>query len=297
MTYEIEHLTRYEYTSDVFLEPHTVRLSPRLDGAVQLLDQEQAVMPAPDATTRALDYNGNIVDRYWFSGKTNSLTIRQSLKIRTLRANAFDYIPDTIGEQLPPVYPAAAARVLTPFLETATSDRVKQFLVTIVGPRRYGNIQSALDSGTVSDHGLRCSEYITALNQSIASRFRTIVRKEGEAWSADTTLGQTEASCRDLAVLFCASCRAFGIASRFVSGYQAGDPQQETRDLHAWAEVYTTDGGWRGFDPTLGLAVADEHVPLATAAAPNEASPVAGSFRGTGVRSRLHHEIHLSTLP
>lgn len=297
MTYEINHVTRYEYSSEVFLEPHTVRLSPRADGAVHVLERTQTVTPLPAAATRALDHNGNIVDRYWFSGKASSLTIRQSLRVSALRWNAFDYIPDTVSERLPQVYPAAAARALTPFLATETSEPVRQFVVSLVGSERYARIQSARDSGTVSDHGLRCSEFITVLNQAIASRFQTIVREEGEAWPADTTLRETAASCRDLTVLFCASCRALGIASRFVSGYQAGDPDQETRDLHAWAEVYTMDGGWRGFDPTLGLAVADEHIPLAAAAEPVEAAPVAGSFRGTGVRSRLHHEIHLSTLP
>jgi len=33
-------------------------------------------------------------------------------------------------------------------------------------------------------------------------------------------------------------CRALGLAARFVSGYQQGDPNQKEQDLHAWAEVY-----------------------------------------------------------
>ena len=38
-------------------------------------------------------------------------------------------------------------------------------------------------------------------------------------------------------------CRAVGIAARFVSGYQEGDTEQQSRDLHAWVEVYLPGAG------------------------------------------------------
>ncbi|MEO0770789.1 MAG: 4Fe-4S binding protein, partial [Cyanobacteria bacterium J06649_4] len=40
--------------------------------------------------------------------------------------------------------------------------------------------------------------------------------------------------------------------------------EDSNHDLHAWAEVYIPGGGWRGFDPTLGLAVGDRHIAIAT---------------------------------
>lgn len=80
-------------------------------------------------------------------------------------------------------------------------------------------------------------------------------------------------------------CRAVGIGARFVSGYQEGNPDQQQRDLHAWAEVYLPGGGWRGYDPTLGLAVADRHMGLAASASPSYAASVSGNI--TPVRSTL----------
>ena len=44
--------------------------------------------------------------------------------------------------------------------------------------------------------------------------------------------------------------------------------------------MYLNGGGWRGYDPSLGLAVADRHVTVAAAARPCDAAPVTGSFRG-----------------
>ena len=49
-------------------------------------------------------------------------------------------------------------------------------------------------------------------------------------------------------------------------------------DLHAWAEVYVPGGGWRGFDPTLGLAVGDRHIALAAAVDPKQAATVSGTL-------------------
>nr|WP_245817704.1 transglutaminase family protein [Hydrococcus rivularis] len=71
--------------------------------------------------------------------------------------------------------------------------------------------------------------------------------------------------------------RAIGLAARFVSGYQEGDLDKEERDLHAWVEVYLPGAGWRGYDPTHGLAVGDRHIALVASALPAYASPIVGA--------------------
>jgi transglutaminase-like putative cysteine protease len=126
-----------------------------------------------------------------------------------------------------------------------------------------------------------------SLNQRIYDLVKVVIREDGEAYAPDETLRRREGACRDLAWLFVACCREAGLAARFVSGYQAGDPDTKDRYLHAWAEVYLPGGGWSGFDPTLGLAVADQHVVIAAAATPAGAAPVCGSFRGTGATAQM----------
>jgi transglutaminase-like putative cysteine protease len=108
-------------------------------------------------------------------------------------------------------------------------------------------------------------------------------------------MAQKSGSCRDFAVLFMAACQAVGLAARFVSGYQEGDEAQEARELHAWPEVYIPGGGWRGFDPTHGLAVCDRHVPLAAAAHPANAAPVSGKLKpGCLATTQLNYQIQIS---
>lgn len=88
------------------------------------------------------------------------------------------------------------------------------------------------------------------------------------------------------------TCRAVGLAARFVSGYQEGDPNAAERHLHAWAEVYLPGAGWRGYDPTHGLAVADGHIALVASALPKSAAPVTGGVRGRA-RSELSYKLSI----
>jgi transglutaminase-like putative cysteine protease len=89
------------------------------------------------------------------------------------------------------------------------------------------------------------------------------------------------------------ACRSVGLAARFVSGYQQGAPDLE-HDLHAWAEVYLPWAGWRGYDPTQGLAVADQHIALAASARPEQAAPIVGSFRGAAATATLTASISIA---
>ena len=92
-------------------------------------------------------------------------------------------------------------------------------------------------------------------------------------------------------------CRAVGIAARFVSGYQEGDREQQSR-LHAWVEVYLPGAGWRGYDPTLGLVISDRHIPLAASAIPKYAAAVEGTVTpvetGAKITSNLQAQISIT---
>jgi transglutaminase-like putative cysteine protease len=136
--------------------------------------------------------------------------------------------------------------------------------------------------------------FLIALADTIHHGFHHVGRPEGDPLEPEQTLAGRTGACRDTAMLYVAACRSLGLAARFVSGYSMHHPPEVSEhELHAWAEVYVPGGGWRAYDPSLGLAVADGHVVLATAPDHRLAAPVSGSYRGTGVASRLEYRVVL----
>jgi transglutaminase-like putative cysteine protease len=276
--FEIEHTTAYAYSRPIFLEPHTLRLRPRCDADRQLLDFQFDIQPNPAGATQSLDLDGNIVLDAWFEGLTERLLIRTRSRVAARRSNPFDYIlTDPSAELLPMAYAEPARNQLAPYSVRCGESGIVEGFAHFV-------------SGETERRTLR---FLTALNREIYESCRQVVREWEPPHAPEDTLVRREGSCRDLAVLFIDACRCVGVAARFVSGYQVDSPRDEPRYLHAWAEVYLPGAGWRGYDPSRGLAVADRHVALATAAAPQLAAPVTGAFRGDGAESNLSATIDI----
>lgn len=282
MLFEGTHITEYSYSQPVFLEPQSVRLRPRDDGWQKLLDFDMRVEPPPAGLFPCIDLDGNVTDRMWFNGLWEVFTITTTFKVETLRTNPFDFLLDPAAVALPMTYTEEDVAALGPYRVRATSgDEVARFAE---------GIANEVDRKTVP--------FLDLLTWRIQETCGCIVRRLGDPWPASVTLTRRQGACRDLAVLSMDACRAVGIAARFVSGYQEGDRKRTERDLHAWVEVYLPGAGWRGYDPTSGLAVSDRHVAVAAGLTARAAAPTSGTFRGTGATSTMSTDIRMMvTIP
>lgn len=281
MLFTGRHETVWRFSRPVFLEPHLVRLTPR-HGATQRLESfSMRVDPAPAGASDIEDASGNHVRWLWFEGLHASLTVSTAFTARTLRANPFDYLLAPGAGRLPPEFApeehGVLAACLKPVQRAAKAETLARELAAKVG----GDTQA----------------FLFALNAWLYERVEVAVRAEPGIRTPDETLTLGGGACRDTSLVFMAACRAVGIPARFVSCYQQGDPDQPERDLHACAEAYLPGAGWRGFDPTLGLAVADAHLALCASPEPGLTAPVAGSFRGTGAASAISHRIEFTVTP
>jgi transglutaminase-like putative cysteine protease len=120
------------------------------------------------------------------------------------------------------------------------------------------------------------------INREIVKNFSYQKRDEPGVQRPAETLKQRSGSCRDFATLFIESCRYFGLAARFVSGYlHCPATIQGHGSTHAWAEVYLPGAGWKGFDSTSGIVVGHDHIAIAVTRHPADAPPVSGSFSGS----------------
>ena len=145
--------------------------------------------------------------------------------------------------------------------------------------------------GIRRDGGGEILPFLLRLNKWLHERLTRETRLEGPPRSPAETILLGRGACRDLAVAFMALARSQGIPSRFVTGYHEGDPANPRKELHAWAEVFLPGGGWRGFDPSLGLAVADRHIALAAAPESPETAVVSGAFTAAKPGSQLETEV------
>lgn len=279
MRITVIHETVYRYESAVYFEPHTFRLRPRHDGAQRLLRHEMEISPRPKGSTECLDQDGNVVLYAWFGAPSDTLAVKSSFDVEMLRENPFDFLIAGSGKLAPPRYPDPLAAALAPYI--AGGNPAPQLL--------------QLARSVAEESHWQTLDFITALNRRLFDTFRHVLRDDGaEAHPAEVTLRSGEGSCRDLAVLYCAACRAMGLAARFVSGYECQAAGEERTYMHAWAEVYLPGAGWRGYDPSRGLAVSNAHVAVAAAADARLASPFSGTYRGAA-GSRMEFSISLLT--
>ena len=320
MLLSIRHHLRYVYGRPVFLEPMTLRLTPKQDCSQQLLAHNLRLDAAPAGCTaiQAVDGSGALV--CWFLEERDQLEITMEARVRTLRTNPFDWIITFApAQQLPARYPAAEAAALAAYLESPlgaspqVSCQTQQQLPLAaplgLGPgsweRPAGGPAGGPADGTVAAWAAELAAAVehntTAFLMQLADRihhdFQHVGRFEGEPMAPEQTLSGRSGACRDTAMLFVAACRSQGLAARFVSGYSIHHPPEVTEhELHAWAEVYLPGAGWRGYDPSLGLAVADGHLVLATAPDHILAAPVTGTYRGTGVTSTMTYALTVKAL-
>ncbi len=264
MRLRIFHLTTYRYVSPVLLHRHVLRLQPRNDPHQSLRLSRMHISPTTHEQIAFLDLNGNQCIALHFQGETEFLEIESQLDLETFPEASFHLDPDC--QRLPMTYPESLQLQVGPFLgQSDLSEDLLHFIQTLTEHNHWDTLN-----------------YINDLNNTLSQQIIYMERSTGLPFEPNFTWSEKKGSCRDLAVLFMACCRAMGIAARFVSGYQALAPHfkhwSPQESMHAWAEVYLPGGGWRGFDPSLGEAVGECHIALAAAAIPTGAAPVEGGF-------------------
>lgn len=277
--FEIAHRTRFTYSAPVSLDDMVVRLQPRTSFDQRLVHFTIECDPRPARHTHCLDLHGNIRHWFWFERSHTDLTITTRSTVDCLCDNPFDFIVVDPGvERLP-------ARYAEPVRYAAAHYRQRA--------QPHPAVDAITRQLTRQNDGQTLS-FLWDLAQYIQSNVTHVVRPNGAAYSPTQTLEKGEGACRDTAVLFIDACRAAGLAARFVSGYAWDAVDDDQRELHAWAEVYLPGAGWRGYDPTSGLAVSDRHVAIAASPTASYAAPTAGTFTGPRVDTNLTYDIQMT---
>lgn len=280
MAYKITHITNYQFDNTVFLEPHTFRLIPRNDPYQTIKEFSIKIKPKEAGSSYNIDLDGNTTLTAWFNETHNNLEIKTVSKIELNNINPFDYIiTDLEAIKLPLKYDKDLQKQLAAYIlfQNKPTKKLAEFAKSVL---------EESDSGTI--------RFLSNLCSKIHSTIEKTERETGDPYSAETTLNKGIGSCRDLAVLFMESCRIFGLAARFVSGYLTSEHDGKI-ELHAWSEVYIPGAGWKGYDPSTGFIVSGDHIALAGGYNSVMASPVSGYFRGNDIKTSLSFDISIKT--
>jgi transglutaminase-like putative cysteine protease len=277
MHFRVHHATRYQYSGETTLTPHIIRLRPRMSDQIHLMSYDLQLHPVPVSLVETLDAEGNHAYLAWFDKPTRNFAIVSSFSAKAKAFNPYDYIVTEPGALHLPAEYKAHASVLAPYrTQTYWDGPIVKLAEEIRG--RAGN-------STI--------QYLRELMAYFES-YEKIVRETGLPLLPDELLASRAGACRDLSVMFVELCRQVGLAARFVSGYWRGVQADEKRYLHAWAEVYLPGAGWRGYDPSSGLAVTDGHVPVCASRDYAGAAPVEGGFTGDGIKAQMDWSIRIS---
>jgi transglutaminase-like putative cysteine protease len=280
MRYKILHATTYNYSEAASMLPHVLRLRPRCDGMQSLISFQLDIDPQPIEIAQIVDLDGNSSAQVWFNRDTHYLKVQARSEVETYGDRPFNYILESWATRLPIDYPASLMAQLRPYLN----------------PGQLDPIATQLAQEIMHDSHYQVVPFLGNLNQRLYKECRYLLREDGDPMPAGITWSRKQGSCRDVSVLFMEACRAVGLATRFVSGYQEGDPDSRDFYLHAWAEVYLPGGGWRGYDPTHGLAVSDRHIAIAASSQPIYTAPISGKLRSGNIPSSMEFSLSIQKL-
>ncbi len=282
MRWRIEHALSYKYSRPAALDAQTIRLRPRLDSRQHVPKFELDIQPKPSFLTHYSDPENNLLTTAWFEGTHPELHIIARSEVELTEHDPYDFIlTEPAATQLPLTYPKTLVPMLGIYtrFDEEVSPRLNDFLKPVIREAKNETIP-----------------FLNGLTVSIFNEFKRKERKNDNPWAPEKTLEKRQGACRDLAWLYVVACRSLGLAARFVSGYYVPLNPRKKPELHAWAEVFLPGAGWLGFDPSLGLTVAERYITLAASYDPALTLPTSGAFWGTGVKAVLQTAITFESM-
>ena len=259
----IQHRTQYRYSGAVEFGRHRLVLRPREGHDLRVLSMSLQITPTHQLTwTR--DVYGNSVALIDFEEPAAFLEFYSDVVVEQWPSFPRPLEPKRWDVAFPVQYDdmeghvAGAYQALT-FAEDLASVQ--------------GWINATLPLSTRTD----AEEMVSRLCGSIKTEIQYLRRSEKGVQRPSVTLQLRKGSCRDTATLMLEAARSLGIASRFVSGYLHCAASEAGRaSTHAWIEVYLPGLGWRGFDPSIGEAVSNKHIPVGVSEHPRGVMPICG---------------------
>ena len=278
--YEIEHISRYLYTTPVRHGVLSLCLKPRDDAGQRLLSFEIATSP-PAPLNSETDVFGNT---------------KQVLNVHR-EHQALEIASRSSVERTPGGEPAAS-------LGADAWESIRSWSGAFANwefthPSLFARPSPAL-AAFVDESGIEAGddplETLLRLSDTLNRSFEYVPGSTSAISPIEHILESGQGVCQDYAHVMIAIARSWSVPARYVSGYlytagRDGDGSSQTAS-HAWVECRLPGLGWIGIDPTNGCLAAERHVRVAVGRDYQDVAPTRGVFVGGG-ESRLDVEVRV----
>lgn len=276
-TYEVSHLSRYEYGEPVTMSQHLLHLVPRPGPWQQCLQDRLEIAPQPDESSAGID---------WFGNETRIVAINRPHTAFTVTARStVQLLPrPSLAELRSPPWEAVAG-VLRASGGHAPH-HAQQFLFESPHVPLFEQLRAYAMSSF--GPGRPLLEATMDLTQRIHADFRFDPRATDLSTPLAQVMSVRRGVCQDFAHAMIGCLRAIGLAARYMSGYvlthrpDTGIANVGADASHAWVSVYCPGHDWVDFDPTNRSLVDREHITVAWGRDYSDVTPVRGVVLGGG---------------
>lgn len=263
-TFNIYHITRYEYDRPVKESTNEIKIYPYQGADQETLLHELVITGHPEVQVFQ-DYWGN---RY---GTFNVLPVHQKLVIESklvVRTTAPSQLRINFHGTWQQLAEETASELL--LLELSSRDNVRA--------------QDKIDAiaSQIKEKALSVAAAVEYASEYIFKHFQYIKGITNIETTVDEVLEHQAGVCQDFAHLLLTILRTLHVPCRYVSGYICPNKNGMRGEgaTHAWIEAWLPQYGWAGIDPTNNVWVTNTHVKLSVGRHFSDCSPVKGTFKG-----------------
>ncbi|MGN6365548.1 class II glutamine amidotransferase [Asticcacaulis taihuensis] len=272
--YDVIHSTEYTYEQEVEHSTHSFRLMPMEDALQEVVNSTLSIS-AEGEDMRFEDVFGNQTIHYSIIKPYKKLTISCRSLVKIYGRSADDLSPEKRQHFIPLSLMPWQQVMMEPYLRSPElpETQISELLVYAMS--------------FAERNGRHLMDTLNDINQTIYRDFRYVPGSTSLKTTPFDVYASREGVCQDFANLFICLARLLGIPARYRVGYVFTGADYENKmqsdASHAWVEIYIPYLGWRGFDPTNGILVTQDHIRVACGRNYLDATPTAGTiYRGGG---------------
>lgn len=272
--YDLVHTTEYQYRTPVEHSTHYFRLMPS-DDLTQTVINSKLSLSVGAEKIQFEDVFGNQSVHCEIAAPYQNLTVTATSRVKIFQTPQDNHSVSLRQTTIPLIWMPWQRQMMLPYLlppelpETQLRE-LTDYAMSFVERNDYNLLR------TIED-----------MNRSIYEDYEYVSGSTTNSTTAFEVYSNRRGVCQDFANVFICLARLLSLPARYRMGYiytganYANKIQSEAS--HAWAEVYLPYIGWRGFDPTNGCRVSQDHVRVACGRNYIDATPTSGTiYKGGG---------------